>query len=130
MTTLAEMQEQVHAWCERKGWRGDGAPFRTFGDDIALLHSEASEALEAYREWGTAEMIKMPDGVITPVDDLPEDFVNLHILKPEGVASELADILIRLLDTCATYDIDLEQQYHLKMEYNETRQHRHGGKRL
>ncbi|HEY7418499.1 MAG TPA: hypothetical protein VH593_25185, partial [Ktedonobacteraceae bacterium] len=51
------MGKEVRAWCERKGWRlpsGSGYPDplgRTFGDEIALMHSELSEALEAWREW-------------------------------------------------------------------------------
>ena len=132
MSQLHDMQDMVAAWCERKGWRGEGSPARTFGDDIALLHSECSEALEAYRLWGTDEMVKFPSGLLTTADSPDaESFVDQGgVVKPEGIGSELADVLIRLLDTCATYNIDLEQEFYLKMEYNETREHRHGGKLL
>lgn len=107
--SLANMASEVAAWTQRKGWRPD--PTRAFGDDIALIHSEVSEALEAYRIRGV-EGYTDPDG------------------KPDDVGSEFADVLIRLLDASAAYGIDLEAEYERKMAYNEKRPWRHGGKRL
>lgn len=46
---------------------------------------------------------------------------------PEGVAAELTDVLIRLLDLCDQFDIDLAVAYEDKMLYNRTRPYRHGG---
>lgn len=130
---LADMTAEVAAWTVRKGWRGDDATARTFGDDVALLHSEISEALEAYRTWGTDR------GVVRHVLGASGDETHFFVrdpddgyddLKPEGVPSEFADLLIRLLDCCAVYQVDLFKEFRAKMDYNETREHRHGGKKL
>jgi hypothetical protein len=66
-------------------------------------------------------------------EDFSEEEVDLMIskgyLKPEGIPSELADIIIRVFDAAVEYGIDIEDQVRMKMAYNATRQHRHGGKR-
>lgn len=49
--------------------------------------------------------------------------------KPVGFASECADVLIRLLDTCERYDVDLVQAFEDKITYNATRGYKHGGKK-
>ena len=112
--TLAAMAHEVAAWCERKGWEPD--PNRTFGDECALLHSEVSEALEAFR--------------IRGFESWEGDGKGEGIHKPEGVASEFADILIRLLHYSHVHNIDLEAEYERKMAYNERRPWKHGGRAL
>lgn len=113
--SLGEMTQDVVDVNKANGWYDDN---RTFGDGIALIHSELSEALEAYREYGLEDMT---DVYLHPDESLA---------KPEGVGSELADVFIRLLDTCARYGIDLEAEYLRKHEFNKTRGYRHGGKLL
>lgn len=82
---------------------------RSFGDIIALIHSEASEALEADREnLGKKEIY------------FTEDW------KAYGVPIEMADILIRVFDVCWFYSIDLEEALSLKMRENEHRDYKHG----
>lgn len=107
-THLMDMASEVYKWAEAKGWEPD--PDRSFGDEIALLHSECSEALEAYRVWGFDDATKTS--------------------KPEGVGSEFADILIRLLHYSYNHGIDLQVEFNRKMAYNRTRAYRHGGKKL
>lgn len=45
-----------------------------------------------------------------------------------NVAEELADVLIRLLDTAKRHDIDLDLEVAKKLEKNRARGYRHGGK--
>ena len=101
---------------------------RRFGEDIALLHSEVSEALEEYRVHGTkAYITRRGMGEIQYLDNRGGGYGTY---KPEGVPSELADILIRLLDTAYRCGVNLAAEFDAKMAYNRTRGHRHGGKAL
>jgi NTP pyrophosphatase (non-canonical NTP hydrolase) len=117
---LSQMQADVVQWCKVKGWWDDG---RTFGDSIALLHSELSEALEAFRDHGLEDATQQSK-VGTPLNP------GNSVAKPEGVGSEFADVLVRLFHACALYDIDLEAEFERKMAYNWRRSFRHGGKSL
>lgn len=48
--------------------------------------------------------------------------------KPEGVPSEIADIIIRCFDFAQETGIDLAAVIEEKLAYNATRAHKHGGK--
>lgn len=118
---LQELAQRVYEVNVANGWfEGD----RRFGEDIALLHSEVSEMLEAYRQWGIEDATPDVNQTLTmnpPIKVIP---------KPEGVGSEAADVLVRLLDTCLRYDIDLLAEFERKLTYNASRGFRHGGKKL
>lgn len=68
---------------------------------LALIHSEVSEALEAFRH-----------------DDR------------ENFAEELADVIIRVLDCAYGMRIDIDDEVARKIEANRGRGHKHGGKRV
>lgn len=101
MKPLSVMQAEGKAYSQAAGWYD--VP-RTWGEDIALLHSEVSEALDAYRQWGLEDKTLE----LCTLDDHTE-----HLCKPEGVGSEFADVLIRLLDACERHNIDIDGKYHL-----------------
>ena len=48
--------------------------------------------------------------------------------KPEGIAVEMIDCLIRILDWCGKEGVDVDRILAVKHEYNKTRPYRHGGK--
>lgn len=118
---------------------------------LALIHSEVSEALEAMRDgkWEQSVSWHGTNNVVNPGNLIFDDgkfwlrvkgSVELrevrdeemrawgYIAKPEGVASELADVIIRVLDACGAWGIDIEKTIQEKVEYNATRPHKHGRK--
>jgi NTP pyrophosphatase (non-canonical NTP hydrolase) len=116
------MEDEVFRLNNSKGWFDED---RSVGDMVALLHSEVSEILEAYRSWkfqdATTGQVRLAgDGSMTAVTGP----------KPEGVGAEMADCLIRLLDMAKRWEIDLVAEYYRKMNYNWTRPYRHGGRHL
>ncbi|HXQ37226.1 MAG TPA: hypothetical protein VN843_24665 [Anaerolineales bacterium] len=50
--------------------------------------------------------------------------------KPEGIAAELADVVIRCGDLAGILGIDLQAVVIEKMNFNEGRPHMHGGKTI
>lgn len=104
------MAFDAHEMAIAKGWWDEP---RDIPHCLALVHSEVSEALEAYREYGS----RNPDDV--DYDPNP---------KPEGFVYELADILIRVGDLAIHCGVDLETAVREKMEFNSSRGYRHGNK--
>lgn len=150
---------------EKKGlndWRDDsvriavahGFKDASIGEDIALMHSELSEALEDHRESKAPDTAwyeeKVPafdesgkpilvDGKHATVsirhtspypmkaDGTPD---TDHPYKPCGIPSELADVIIRALHFAGKHKIDIENAVREKTHFNECRPYLHGGKVL
>ena len=112
---IENLMELSHKTAVDSGW-WEGKQ-RTQAECIALVHSELSEALECLRTNGNfRKLYSETDGKGNQ--------------KPEGVASEYADVLIRIFDLCEHFKIPLGKALVQKMKYNKTRSYRHGGKKL
>ncbi len=97
------------------------------GNRLMLIAGEVTEAHEELRSGHAVDEVYFPEQVKLELNDEGlYDEVNVASKKPEGVPAELADIGIRLLDTCESWGVDLEREMIRKMDFNETRAHRHG----
>lgn len=107
--SLNELAGEVHSLAKSKGfWDGDRSPLSV----LMLIVSEAVEAGEDYR-----------DGKELNAVTYREDG------KPLGIPTEMADIIIRTLDACAAWGIDIEKAISEKHAYNTTRPMLHGRER-
>lgn len=97
---------------------------KEFGTLLMLITSELAEALEADRHSMTADLNHFNE----LIDD-GHDFVKVfkETVK-DSIEDEMADALIRILDTCGYMKIDLQKHVELKLRYNATRAQRHGKK--
>lgn len=98
---------------------------------LALIITEASEAIEELRNgraidetWYSCR-VGGTTYAWTAGDEVPILALG-YPAKPEGVPSELADIVIRVLDLSAKAGIDLSSMIQEKLGYNATREYKHG----
>lgn len=95
-TTVAvfnQMQSITSYWMDQQGfWECDN-----FGEKIALIHSEVSEALEAHRAGDKANLVE-----------------------------ELADTILRIMDIAGRLQLPLGKALMDKAQFNLTRPYKHG----
>ena len=132
---INELAKEVHENAVAHGW-WEKPP--TLPEALCLIHAELSEALEEYREgnpliYGTcalaAEDCKY-SGVCDRVGRPGEGEGVDGPCKPEGIAVELADVILRTLDPMAALGVDVDAVVMAKHKYNLGREYRHGGKKL
>lgn len=97
------LRDLCHREASINGWYRDPATGqrieRNKGEVIALMHSELSEALEAVRK----------------------NTMDAHLPHRPGVEVELADLLIRVFDTCGAWGSDIGGAVAEKLQYNANR---------
>lgn len=119
---------------------------RNFGEMMMLAVSELSEALEEDRAGRPDVWFKhTPDCAVSRrkrpfllrwlrgAKGAETEHINGEgnctcIPKPEGTIVELADCIIRCLDTMRSRNVDIDWIVELKMQYNASRPYRHGKK--
>lgn len=100
-----QLGAEIHETKTLNGW--DVSTPESWGEkyvipgDLALIHSEVSEALEAFRKGDR-----------------------------ENFAEEMADVMIRVVGLSHGLGIDLGSYVLGKLEKNQTRGYHHGGKRI
>lgn len=118
--SLTKFAKAVHSVAVDKGWWEEEP---SFPEIIAMCHCELSEALEAYRN-GAYILYRYDcdDDITTDMEGYKKGD------KVDGIAVELADCILRILDFCAANEIDIDAVLTMKNAYNKTRDYRHGGK--
>jgi NTP pyrophosphatase (non-canonical NTP hydrolase) len=95
---IPELQEQIHENAKAHGW-WDRKDFNV-AEQLCLIHSEVSEAMEADRAGDSGKF-----------------------------AEELADTVIRIFGLAERMNIDMEKEIIKKHETNVSRPFMHGGKK-
>lgn len=113
-SAINDLADEISQTAEQKGFWD----YEDVGDlgliplKIALIHDEASEALQVHRK-------DYDDGDIDSNSTMTE-------MQEEDFAGEVADIIIRALDLGGYFDWNMGDIILNKMEHNRSRPHRHG----
>ena len=92
--TLKQLVELIMKQAQEKGF-GTTPREISMAEKMALVHTEVSEAYQAYRR-------KNLDG-------------------KDGFKEELGDIIQRVLHLCGIFEVDIEQEILKKLQYNKER---------
>lgn len=110
---INDLAEDISDLNEQKGfWDAEA-----FGDialvptKLALISSEVTEALDVHRK---------------EYDDDVESLTTLMTpMQEDDFTEEMADVIIRVLDVCGYYDLDIGTAIIDKIEKNRFRPHKH-----
>ena len=102
-SVLQALQDTIHQSCVAAGWYEDlktGKPIkRNIGEVLMLMVTELSEAMEGHRK----------------------NLMDTHLPHRPMMEVELADCIIRILDTAGAEGLDVAGALREKFQYNQTR---------
>lgn len=110
MIDLNAYAKEIHENAVKHGWWEKP---REFGEIIALIHSELSEALEEYRKYGEAPenmvyyLCNRQDCYFYGAQCTGSKCIDGKRRKPGGIAVELIDAVIRILDYCRNANLPM-----------------------
>ena len=100
---LRRIQRTIHESCVEAGWYSDletGKPIeRNTGEVLMLMVTELAEAMEGHRK----------------------NLMDSHLPHRKNMEVELADCVIRILDTAHSLGMDVAGAMQEKFEYNQVR---------
>ena len=102
--SLNNMMGEAHTLAQSKGW---WTPDPGLPTALVMVHAEVSEMVEAIRN-GNPSSQKIPEF--------------------SCAEEEAADVVIRIMDLCASRDFRLAEAIVAKHKFNKNRSYRHGGK--
>lgn len=120
---LNDLSAQFHDFQVRAGFTDSNITQR-----LMLVHSEISEAFEAHRKDKRCRVEDYEKGYRHQEAEQKRAGFELHV--KDSMEDEIADAVIRLLAFCGENNIDIEKHIELKMEYNEMRGFKYGGKKF
>lgn len=127
MSQLNTLAAQIHLGNVEKGFYEDE---KNIAEMLCLIHSEISEALEAYRQHKTTK----PSATSLSVQDIIELEDDEQFKKAfeqnikDTFNDEIADATIRLLDLCGFKQIPISEHMLAERRFNAMRPYKHGKK--
>ena len=122
---MNELRDLIYKNAKDKGfWDQE----RNIGEALMLIVTELAEALETHRSMG---QIKLVDEMVKKsMNEMPDEEFKEHfaVMVKDSFQDEMADSIIRILDLCGGFDIDIDWHIKSKMRYNATRARLHGKK--
>lgn len=122
---LNTLSKQLNKFVTDMGFDNADIPLRT-----ALIHSEISEAFEAFRKDKLFKLDDRGKNILKGWKHDKQFKPQFELLCKDTFEDEVADSIIRLLDLCGKMNIDIEFHIQQKMRYNGTRGYKYGGKKF
>lgn len=116
---LSHLAKHLHETAKEKGWYDKEETDDAFLERTCNnLHDEISELHEAWR-----------NGALHDPCDKADKMRAEGLRELTCLQEELADIVIRALDTAVRLNVDIGLAVAIKAAFNQTRPYRHGGKK-